>query len=385
MKNFFHTEVVPFLRKLADNFASSAVTLFIVFVFVLFPLSFSRFNTFQAMREQYDLMDTYFTISNRIGQKKPYRPISNGIVIVDIKDVYDRDTLADLIATVVSAEPKAVGLDVLFEERRSDRADSILTQISLLPNVISPVMLDRSPVGQDRMFSGLQTSFYMEEPGRNAGFVNLGTSGASEACRIFAKRLLSPYGEMDNFDMALLRVVSQQDYTLALERETNEEYINFSLSSYSVISAQAVSCNLDLLKGKVVLVGDRDDLADKHVTAVDARLPGVDIHAMTLATMLDGRYVNVMSESGAWLLAFIVIFCFIPLVSLAKKNDWTSIFCPVFQTLLIILAVFLCYVIFVSTGYYVRVVYALLGIGFIELGYNLYFKLKGLCVRLFSR
>ena len=154
---------------------------------------------------------------------------------------------------------------------------------------------------------------------------------------------------------------------------------------YCSFSAASVPYNTDMLKGKIVLVGDRDDSADKHVTAVDARLPGVDIHAMTLATMLDGRYVNVMSEFGAWLLAFFVIFFFLPLIKLAKKNEWTSVFCPVFQTLLIILAIFLCYVIFVSFGYYIRVVYALLGIGFIELGYNLYIKLKGLCVRFFSR
>ena len=385
MKHRIHIKMKQFFQSVADNLAAAVLTLLVVLLFVLFPLSFSRFNTVQTMREQYNLMDTYFMISNHLGQKKPYRPTSSEIVIVDIKEVYDRDSLADLLKTIVSAGPKAVGLDVFFSEKRSEKADSIITEVALLPNVVSPVMLAKEVMGSGRTFSMVQTPFYMDGLWLNAGFVNLATAGASGTCRVFAKHLPCAGGEVDNFDMALLRVISEQDYTAALERDSAEEYINYSLSSYSVFSAASVPYNKDMLKGKIVLVGDRDDSADKHVTAVDSRLPGVDIHAMTLATMLDGRYINVMSEFGAWLLAFFAIFFFLPLIRLAKKNEWTSVFCPVFQTILIILAIFLCYVIFVSFGYYIRVVYALLGIGFIELGYNLYIKLKDLCVRLFSR
>ena len=140
-----------------------------------------------------------------------------------------------------------------------------------------------------------------------------------------------------------------------------------------------------MLKNKIVLIGDRGDMSDMHVTPIGARVPGVDIHAMTIATILEGREIDVMSESGAWIFAFLVTMLIIPLMRLLKKNDWTAIFSPVFQTLLIIAAVFICYLIFVSSGYYVRVVYALLAIGFVDLGYNLYLKLKELCVKLLSR
>ena len=374
-----------FLLSIVENLSATAVTMVIVLIFVLFPLSFSRFNTIQTMREQYNLMDTYFSISNHIGQKKPYRPISNQIIIVDIKDVYNRDSLAHLFKSIVSAGPKAIGLDVFFDERKSEYADSILSKITSLPHVVSPFMLKDEILGEDKTFATLQTSFYMDTLSPNSGFVNLATSGANETCRIFSKTLTFDGKQVDNFDMALLKVISESDYTMAMKRAQNDEYINYSLSSYSVFSAEAISSNLDILKDKIILIGDREDISDKHVTAVNARMPGVDIHAMTLATMLNGRYVDTMSEFGAWVLAFFAIFLFLPFIRLIKKNEWTSIFCPILQTLLIISAIFLCYVIFVSCGYYVRVVYALLGIGFIELGFNLYIKLKDLCVRLFSR
>lgn len=126
---------------MADNALASAVTLLVVFVFILFPLSFSRFNTAQTMREQYNLMDAYFTISNHVGKSRPYHNTRHDIVIVDIKDIYDRDELADIVSMVVASEPSAVGLDVMFDQRKSERADSVLSALAALPNVVSPVIL----------------------------------------------------------------------------------------------------------------------------------------------------------------------------------------------------------------------------------------------------
>ena len=77
MKHRIHTKMKQFFQSVADNLAAAVLTLLVVLLFVLFPLSFSRFNTVQTMREQYNLMDTYFMISNHLGQKKPYRPTSS--------------------------------------------------------------------------------------------------------------------------------------------------------------------------------------------------------------------------------------------------------------------------------------------------------------------
>lgn len=372
-------------KVMADNASASAMTLFVVFVFILFPLSFSRFNTAQTMREQYNLMDAYFTISNHVGKSRPYHNTRHDIVIVDIKDIYDRDELADIVSMVVASEPSAVGLDVMFDQRKSERADSVLSALAALPNVVSPVILVSERLGNGPSFSGATLPFYMSDIRSNAGFVNVATSGATETCRYYTAALKLGNVEVPGFDMALIRTVSPSVYEEVVGRDVFSGFINYSLSSYSVFSADALPYNKDMLKNKIVLIGDRGDMSDMHVTPIGARVPGVDIHAMTIATILEGREIDVMSESGAWIFAFLVTMLIIPLMRLLKKNDWTAIFSPVFQTLLIIAAVFICYLIFVSSGYYVRVVYALLAIGFVDLGYNLYLKLKELCVKLLSR
>jgi CHASE2 domain-containing sensor protein len=330
-------------------------------------------------------MDAYFMISNHVGRSLPYLNTRHDIVIVDIKDIYDRDELADIVSMVVASEPSAVGLDVIFDQKKSQRADSVLAAIASRPNVVSPVILVSERTGSRSAFSGATLPFYMSDIRPNAGFVNVAASGATETCRFYTTALKLGNAEIPGFDMALIRAVSPSVYEEVMGRNEVSGYINYSLSSYSVFAADALPYNKDMLKDKIVLIGDRGDMSDMHVTPVGARVPGVDIHAMAIATILEGRDIDVMSESGAWILAFLVTMLIIPLMRLLKRNAWTAMFSPVFQTLLIIASVFICYLIFVSSGYYVRVVYVLLAIGFVDLGNNLYLKLKELCVKLLSR
>lgn len=360
------------------------MTLIVVCVFALFPLSLSRFNTAQTMREQYNLMDAYFAISNRIGDERPYRYTSNEVIVVDIANIYDRNELADVIETVCMAEPRVVGLDVFFEEKKDEEADRRIRRSAADQRVISPIILSLGMPEDITSFKGAVLPFYMNDIKDNSGFVNVASSGASQIVRTFPKSLSLGNVDIPNMDIAIVREVSRLSYLKAIERESDVEYINYSLSSFTSISAESLPYNMDLLKDRVVIIGDRADVSDMHVTPLSPRTPGVDIHAMSVATILEEKYINVMSEAGAWILAFVTIFLFLPILRLVKLNSWSSVFCPVIQTLLILISIFFYYIVFASHGYYVKVVYALMGIGFLDFAYNLYYKIKEVCVKLFS-
>ena len=368
-----------------DNAIVSVIALVIVFLFTLVPLTFSSFNTSQTMREQYSLMGTYFMMNNHLSAKRPYQQTSNDVIIVDVANVYDRDTLVNIIDMIGSSGPAAIGLDVFFAERMSDEADDRLSYLAGQKNVISPIILQGESRSKDASFRYALYPFYMDAASSNAGFVNVATSGASQTCRTFSWTLQLDTTEVQNFNLALLRASSESAYAQALARGNKTELINYCLNSFSIYSAESVSENLDVFKDKVVLIGDREDISDRHVTPLDLRTPGVDIHAMIMATMLEGKYINEMSEAGAWILAFAVIFLFLPILQLLKKNSWMAIFAPIFQFFMIILAIFICFIIFISFGYYVRVVYSLIALGFVDVSYNLYEKIRETCVRLFSR
>lgn len=372
------------LDVMAENLLISVMTLVVVFVFVLLPLSFSRFNTAQTMREQYNLMDAYFAISNRIANERPYRYASNEVIVVDIAGIYDRERLADILEMTYMAKPRVLGLDVFFENRNSEEADNRILRVVADQKVVSPVILSQADPEAITSFWNASLPFYMNNIHHNSGFVNVASSGASQTVRAFPKYLSLGKITIPNLDIAIVREASRPSYLKTIERNNDSEYINYSLSSFTSISAESLPYNADLLKDRVVIIGDRSDIADMHLTPLGPRTPGVDIHAMSIATMLEDKYINVMSEFGAWILAFVSIFLLLSILRILKRNSWLSVFCPVIQTLMILVAVFICYMIFVSCGYYVRVVYALLGIGFLDFAYNLYYKIKDVCVKYFS-
>jgi hypothetical protein len=67
------------------------MTLSFVWLTIIFPLSFERFNAAQNIYEQYNLIDTYFTIN----EKGKYTTLKeDDIVIVDISGVNNCDSLA---------------------------------------------------------------------------------------------------------------------------------------------------------------------------------------------------------------------------------------------------------------------------------------------------
>lgn len=362
-------------KVMADNASASAMTLFVVFVFILFPLSFSRFNTAQTMREQYNLMDAYNTIYNLVTEKRPFVRTSDEIVIVDISDMYDRSDLARMLKSVVDASPKVIGLDVTFYERKDEVADALLDSLASLPKVISPCLLMYEE--EDRFFHVAKTSFYNDSHDcPNVGFVNVELLGATRVCRTFSPKMYCGEDSVMNFAALVAKIASLEAYEGLLARSHPSEYINYDRTGFTDISAFYVEENTGMLEGKIVLIGDKEDLADRYMTPIDASQPGVEIHAHVVDTILHDKYIDVMSEPTAWILAYLVIFLAIPFNALLRRNTWTSLFIPVFQTFLILVSVFVGYWIFASCHYYVRVVYAMLGIGFMEVGVGLYNKLK---------
>lgn len=365
---------------MADNALASAVTLLVVFVFILFPLSFSRFNTAQTMREQYNLMDAYNTIYNQVTEQRPVVRTNEQILIVDISGIYDRRQLAQMLKDVMDASPKAVGLDVTFYERKDSLGDRILDSLASLPNVVSPCLLQFEE--DDMHFLAGNVSFYVDSLSQpNLGFVNVELTGATQVCRTFCPRMYCSGMPMDNFAVLVAKEASENACRRLYDRRNEREYINYDRTGFTDISGLYVKECRDMIKDKIVLIGDKQDVADWFVTPMEPRQPGVEIHAHVIDTVINEKYIDVMSEAGAWMLAYIMVFLFIPFNALLKRNAWTALFIPVFQTLLILACVFVGYWIFVSFGYYVRVVYAMLALGVMEVGSGLYWKFKGLILK----
>ncbi len=351
----------------------SLATMALVFLFMLIPLSFARFNTAQNLREQYELTDAFFTIFHN--GRRAYAAVDERIVIVDVGGMQDRDSVATLLGRIERMEPGAIGVDLIFREAEEPAADARLeARIVDNPRVVTAVWLTgRDGAGS---FTSCLDSFFGSDPARR-GFANLETEGTLGVCRSFSPWLTLDGEKVPGFTTALLRTVSPERYAQLEKRSPRKRnLINFNAGPPLIVDARQVDAAADLLRGRVVLVGEVSSTSDVHPTPIDQRMSGVEIHAYTLATMLHGRYIGQMSEAGAWVMALLSVFLLLPLLRLVKRNEWLRISIPVIQLLLILAAIFIGYWLFVRYGYYVRFIYTLLGIGFAETVGNYYFKIR---------
>lgn len=368
-------------RKLLDNALVSVLTMLIVGVFVLLPLSFSVFNTSQNLKEQYSLLDAFYSMRNQLPGGSPYLKVNSDITIVDLSEVKPRQDVYRTIVKIVEAGPRMIGFDVWMEGRDSIPVeDSLEALLRGNPSIVSPCLLVNETAPGSTSFQNAYFPFYADTDTPNLGAANIDLQGASWNCRTFTPRLW--YGERSYplLTIAMASLLDTSAYEAVMKQADSPHYIQFSKSGYQNLSALFILSDTtgiasSMLKDKIVLVGDTNDQSDLYPTPIKIRMSGVEIHANILSSILTRSWPRTMGTVAGWLLALLGVFCLLPLMHLVKKNEWLSIFSGAIQALLIILFVFVSYWIFVRFNYYVNSIYFLLGIGFMGMADSLYRKI----------
>ncbi|TSC55448.1 MAG: adenylate cyclase [Parcubacteria group bacterium Gr01-1014_18] len=293
----------------------------------------------------------FYSIENRIMDFHyiGYTPHSD-IVIVAIDNPslqkigrwpWDRSKIAELIGVIQEQSPKAIGVDIAFPEPQNDRADSALASaIGENNNVILPIEAELyskpgSPLLAAR--SLLSPIPHLASNAWSSGIVNTPLDGDG----IFRKIPLSiqdPSGNiLENFSAKIIRKYldipnnentqkTSQHYRLAdfliPTDELSRMWVNFSgpRGTYKMISASDfVEGKIEpgILSGKIVLVGaTAPDLHDEQLAPLSKGVPlsGVELHANTIQTILERKFLTPLSSGQLWILC------------LALAGFWTWIF-----------------------------------------------------------
>jgi CHASE2 domain-containing sensor protein len=356
----------------------SLMTLGLVQFTILFPLSFERFNVAQNIFEQYNLVDTYFTIHENGGNSEQ---LDSTIVIVNMDGCSDRDTIAKYIDMIRSASPKAIGIDVHFANPY-DCSDTNLVQVlSETPNLVVVNALDFLLDDSWNQFQEKQESFSecIDKP-LNSGFSNLTVdSGYALSCRKFADYMFCNQDTVKSFASVIAQTVMPNEYETLIRRKKETEYINYNNPGFEKIRAtdtETLSKQLYLLSNKIVLFSDLSDSDDKHITPINPQMSGIEIHAYILSTIKNENYINQMTEPVAWILAFFLIMLLVSFKYwLSGKNEWLSILMPVFQAIIILSGIFTGYCLFTECHYYIPVIRILIGMAIVGFPYDLYYKI----------
>ena len=370
------------VKRFLDVLIPAALSLVVAWLFILLPLSLSIFNVSQSLREQYDLIDAFTVIRNTRTDVVAKDLADNNITIIDLSDVYDRGEIASIIDTVLSCNPLAVGFDVaLWHEKEDMDADARLASLMKdSPVVVIPCQLfdEAQPGGRDFRYVARQFFVAKESfPAPNEAAANVDKEGITAVVRHFTTSLSLNGTEIDPFAVKLLKTVSPQRYAELMARGNKTEHINFRRASYTAVtwSDKTKERNMDLIPGRVVLIGDLSDEADKFNTPIESRMPGVVLHAMTLDSMMRGAWIDESPDLLSWLVALVAAMLLIPVFRIIKrKSSWAGVLLPMLQTVVILLFAFLSYWLFARFNYYIRPFQILLSVGFLDLADNLYKK-----------
>ena len=249
-----------------------------------------------------------FTISdfyNIVADGRDLAHLDDNIVIINL-DNSDRAEIAGLLNMISLCGPKAVGLDVTFEDRRE--GDSLLLEaIAMIPALVQPINL--VPVqGSDSFALGGYSYFY--RPGDD-GFASsaLPSKYANSTIREF--RTVFPTrdaGTLPSFSLALARI-ADPDAAAELEQRGNKlEVINYHSRRFRCYEPSELIDHAEELAGRVVLLGALHEKGDLHPTPVNSMMAGIFIHANSLATVLDRAYMTSTPRWLQWLFGFLLCY-----------------------------------------------------------------------------
>lgn len=306
-------------------------------------------------RSDFTITDFY----NHVADSRAVRTLDRDIVILDIGDC-DREEIAQLLELVSYASPRAVGVDILFEEPH-DNDSLLISSLQALPNLVMAADAESAANGRFRL--GLQSFMVDSLPNYTPGIINFPSTNKDITIREFQAVFPTATDSLESFALALARLTDDNSLGELRSRGNSQEVINFCSRSFTVIRPDELYDRAEELTDKVVLVGSLNQGEDMHITPVRSAMSGIEIHAYALATILNHSYFMKVNRFWNWVIAissclFVLTFSmFIPL----KVKGLTM---RIFQLLILYLTIRYGYELFISYNIIVNFSYSLLMITF---------------------
>lgn len=298
MSNDGLMNLLTLIRVKLPRALAITVFAFVLSSLLLKPLSFSA-SAFLSNPEKSDFAITdVYTI---LADSREVRDRDRNIMIVNLRGL-DREGIAQVLELMPLLEPRAVGLDVVFLEPREDDS-RLLAAVRSCPRLV----LAESVRAQEGRFVKYERSFFADSIGGEArsGVTTFPARFAKSTIRDFRGYFpLAEGGESPSFAAALAEAGAPEAARALKERGKELELINYASRDIEVIMPEEIAERADDLRGKIILLGDTDDLLDMHATPLNSTLSGVRVHAAALATILDGAYLDKMGDTGNKALAF---------------------------------------------------------------------------------
>lgn len=326
-------------------------------------------------RTDFNITDFY----NIVADSRKVRTLDPEVVLVDIGDATRAD-IADLLDALPAFEPKAVGVDITFEEVRPGD-EYLIDAIRSNRNLVMVVDVEPDKALNGTKFRIAESSYFMDSiPEVPIGAANLPTKIPGGVVRNFV--IDYPPADSDavavnSFPVAIASLVAPDAVADLRSRGRQQEFINYPSRTFRIISYDELADKGDLLTDKIVLVGAMNDETDLHATPPQIRMPGLEIHAHALSTILHRDYLHELSSASNLILACVLCFL-MALTHVALPSAYKSLVLRVVQLALLYLLLRLGYHYFVDKKILINFSYALLMITFVFFACDIWFSGRAL-------
>ena len=279
----------------------SVITLLLTWL-LYFVLDVSVFEKITPKDSDDNVLNYLYSIENA---DTTIRDFENKIVIFDLKTTKSRKVIADAIRKIENAQPKAVILDIIFSDNSETDTitDNYLRQtVTLYDNIYTAVRIADN---------NLERSFFAHGNNIKEGLINHSST-------------FRPY-EILHGD-----TIYRMEYKITglTGKPNTNRYINFFNKYFTTLAIEQDIDAVDI-KDKIVIVGNLEDLRDRHDMPfrIDGkwRIQGSVLLAHNLSTVLNNSWITVYPNYVGWIITAIITFFFVlmscKLKSCKRLND----------------------------------------------------------------
>ncbi len=323
-------------------------------------------------KRDFDITDFY----NIIADSRAVRAVDRDITILDITDA-TREDVALILDALPDFEPRAVGLDVMFDVPHAD--DSLLLDaLRRLPDIV--LLVDVEPTkahGADVFMLGDTSFFYNDFRGYTYGASNLPTKGVGGVVREFVTSFPMDDGsQMPSFAAAVVSKVDTTALASLAARGTHTELINYPSRRFRSVYWEELGDHADDIRDHVVLIGAVGNPADMHATPPQKMMSGIEVHARAVSTILNDNYMTPLPRFWNMAIAFVLCFA-LALIHIKLPAEFKALVLRVIQIGLLYVIIVTGYHFFIDRSIVINFSYTLLMLTFVLFACDIWLGVKG--------
>ena len=335
------------LWKVTDRqfWVDSVLATAFIFALIIFGGGvFSAFEVLNPIGEAISDMDVTDIVFSKL-RKDPDAHQNDDIVIVNIGNL-NREGIAKQLDIIQENNPSVIGIDAFFRRMQDPWQDSILaTSMNQIENLVLVTKLNHYNASLGR-FDTLETSNPIFLENAHQGFANLITPAKEQdnfkVCRSFSPIEWTSDGKQELFALKLAQIYDPRAANRFRERQNPVEFINYGGNIVRANSKNSEFTNkfmvldwMDVFEGnfvpevfkdKIVILGylgeDLNDtswedklytpLNNEYAGRTNPDMYGVVVHANILSMILNGNFIDSMSERTAMIVG--VVLCFLNVI-----------------------------------------------------------------------